>query len=80
MTIIDVLDSEETFKVCPRCSTVSDSRDTVCAPCGLTFGPRVHIETATRVRLLDALVAGDLDELIRLTLEAHADGLIEVAQ
>jgi ribosomal protein L37E len=75
-----IAESESTHKTCGRCGTVTAAHARTCDRCGVAWGPNVRIEVATRIRMLDALAAGDLDEIIRLTLDAAADGLIGVAR
>lgn len=81
MTDVAIDATELDHITCRRCGTLSPIGTTPCARCGVALGGEyVYIETATRIRLLDALAAGDLDEMVRVTLAAHADGLLEVAR
>jgi ribosomal protein L40E len=75
-----IAESESNYKTCGRCGTVTAAHARTCDRCGVAWGPTVRIEVATRIRMLDALIAGDLDEIVRLTLDAHADGLLEVTR
>lgn len=65
---------------CARCHHPIGAHSKQCPDCGVTFGPAVNIETRTRVQIKDAIANEDIAQIVRVVLEAHADGLIEVVR
>lgn len=80
MSNVRVIDAPPSLhSICTRCHTKVADTDRVCASCGIAVhGTPVHMDVSIRVRLLDALAVGDLDEIVRVTLGAHADALLWV--
>lgn len=69
-----------THRSCPRCESPAVAPSGTCTPCGFTQGPPVAMTPQTRVRVLDALAANDLDHAVREILTAHADGGLTIGR
>ncbi len=72
------IDADDDYITCHRCRVIASAGDTTCANCGITFGPAVECDVTTRIQLIDAMASLDYEQIVRIALAAHADGLLEV--